>query len=194
VAGLLVAAAACGGTGTDINQLVNANPSGDAAAEGGNPAPTSYQDPFAKAPPYSSSQQGGGGDDSHNSGQSCMQAGHCHGTQGSQGGEAPSFLIGGTVYQDYYGMMPATGVEVRILDTAGNAMSAYSDRGGNFYIRADQATAITFPAIVGARDSTSTRPMIRQLTSPAMGSCGQSPCHIPGGSPKTGVYFPIHVP
>ena len=191
-AALLVAAlglSACG-TGTDLNQLVDVNPESDAgvaAADGGG---TPFQDPFAGAPPYAA--QMGGGDEAHNPGKSCIQSG-CHGSGG--GGETPSFLIGGTVYQDYAGTKGAAGVEVRIVDSAGHAASAYSGSNGNFYIRSGSANGVTFPAIVGARDATTTRPMITTLTA-SMDSCGQTKCHVPGGGPKTntGNYYPIHVP
>jgi hypothetical protein len=54
---------------------------------------------------------------------------------------------------------------------------------------------VTFPAVVGARRGTASRPMITTLAS-SMGSCGQTHCHVPGGGPLsgTGNYYPIHVP
>ena len=119
---------------------------------------------------------------------------HCHASQGGQS-EAPSFLIGGTVYQDYYGMVAAAGVEIRVLDSAGHAASTVSERNGNFYIRSSSSNGVTFPAVVGARNATIARPMITPLGNASMGSCAQSPCHVAGGSPsKTQTYYPIHVP
>jgi hypothetical protein len=185
---LLVAASSCGSPGTDLEQLVTTTTDSGTSGSGGGQT-TSYQDPFSGAPAYSA--QGSGGGASHNAGKSCMAQG-CHSSAGGQSG-APSFLIGGTVYQDYFGQTPAVGVEVRIVDSVGNAASAYSDSGGNFYIRSSSSNGVTFPAIVGARDATTTRPMIRQLTS-SMGSCAQSPCHVAGGSPSSGAYYPIHAP
>ena len=190
LAACLLAGISCGGTGTDLNTLVNQGDDGGVAGQGGGSSPTQYQDPFSGAPPYSA-KGGGGGDTAHNAGKSCMNQG-CHPTSGG-GGEAPAFLIGGTVYKDYLGTTPAVGVEVRIVDSSGNAASAYSDSGGSFYIRAGSSTTVTFPAIVGARDGTTTRPMITTLTS-SMGSCAQQPCHTKGGSPAMGTYYPIHVP
>jgi hypothetical protein len=183
-AACLLAAAACG-TGTDLNQLVNEQlVDGGAAGGGGSGGGSSFQDPFAGAPAYASQT----GQSSHNPGQSCMQGG-CH------GGEAPSFLIGGTIYADYKGMTPAAGVEVRIVDSAGHAASTHTGPNGNFHIPSGSANGVTFPAIVGARSGTTTRPMITTLTS-SMGSCGQTHCHVPGGGPVsgTGNYYPIHVP
>jgi hypothetical protein len=104
----------------------------------------------------------------------------CHANQG------PKLLVGGTVYKDYAGKTPAVGVEIRIADTSGRTASAYSGTNGTFYVRAD-STTVAFPAVVGARDATSTRPMITQLTG-TMGSCGQASCHQANG------YGPIHVP
>jgi hypothetical protein len=189
-AALLVATSTCGGRGTDLNELVNANPGADggAPAQGNDPPPTQYQDPFAGAPAYAAA---GSGNDAHNPGQSCVGQG-CHAGPGAHG-DGPAFLIGGTVYQDYYGKIPAAGVEVRVLDSAGHAASAYSGRNGNFYIGANNGNGVTFPAVVGARDGTTTRPMITTLTD-TMGSCGQSQCHVVGGSPTMGAYYPIHVP
>lgn len=189
LAALLAVTSACGSQGTDLNQQVGAGSDGGSAAQGNNPPPTPYQDPFGGAPAYA--RQGGGGDTAHNAGQACMQQG-CHSSAGGHS-EAPAFIIGGTVYQDYYGKVPAQGVEVRILDSNGNAASAYSDRGGSFYIRSG-TNNVGFPAIVGARDANISRPMITTLSDPSMGSCGQSPCHVAGSSPMMGTYYPIHVP
>jgi hypothetical protein len=183
-AACLVAAAACG-TGTDLNQLVDESlVDGGAASGSSGGGGSSFRDPFAGAPGYASQT----GQQSHNPGQSCMQGG-CH------GGEAPSFLIGGTVYADYTGTTPAVGVEVRIVDSAGHAASAYTGSNGNFHIPSGSANGVTFPAVVGARGGAPTRPMITTLTS-SMGSCGQAHCHVPGGGPfsGTGNYYPIHVP
>jgi hypothetical protein len=185
---LLLFAAACGSTGTDLKQIVNGDPFSDAGGTEvgtGGGAGASIADPFAGAPAYSPQT----GDNSHNAGKSCLQSG-CHGS----GGEAPNFLIGGTVYSDYAGTMPASGVEVRIVDSAGHAVSTHSGPEGNFYIGAGGG-GITFPANVGARDGTTARPMVTTLTS-SMASCGQSTCHVPGGGPttNTGNYYPIHVP
>ncbi|MGH7295708.1 MAG: hypothetical protein ACRELB_12270, partial [Polyangiaceae bacterium] len=173
LAALLVAASACGSAGTDLGQLDGQDPDGGVATQGGNGPPTTFTDPFAGAPPYKSS--GGGGDNSHNAGKSCMQQG-CHSSLGGKGSEAPSFLIGGTVYNDYAGTQGAPGVEVRIVDANGNALSTTSDSGGNFYISAGSAGSFAFPAVVGARDGTTSRPMITQLSS-TMGSCAQASCH-----------------
>jgi hypothetical protein len=178
----LLAAAGCG-TGTDLNQLVHEPLDGSAATGSSSGGGASFKDPFAGAPAYASQT----GQSSHNPGQSCMQSG-CH------GGEAPGFLIGGTVYTDYKGTTPAVGVEVRIVDSAGHAASAYSGPNGNFHIPSG-TNGVTFPAAVGARSGSISRPMITTLTS-SMGSCGQTHCHLPGGGPPsgTGNYYPIHVP
>jgi hypothetical protein len=173
-----------------LNQLVNVDPFSDAS-----PAPAdaggegSFQDPFAGAPAYVART----GSSSHNAGKSCIHSG-CHGAGGSGGG-APSFFIGGTVYADYKGGTPVAGVEVRIVDAAGHSASTYSGPEGNFYISSSNANGVTFPAVVGARDGKTTRPMITMLAA-SMASCGQATCHVPGGGPmsNTGNYYPIHVP
>jgi hypothetical protein len=75
-------------------------------------------------------------------------------------------------------------------------VSTYSSSNGNFYIRSGGASGVTFPAIVGARNATTVRPMITTLSTASMGSCGQTKCHVPGGGPQTntGNYYPIHIP
>jgi hypothetical protein len=188
LAACFLVATACG-TGTDLNQLVN-EPLGDGSASNGNDGGgASSQDPFAGAPAYASQT----GQQTHNAGQSCIQSG-CHGS-GASGGTVPSFLVGGTVYADYKGTTPAVGVEVRIVDPAGHATSVYSGPSGTFFLSSGNASGVTFPAAVGARDATTTRPMITTLTS-SMGSCGQTHCHVAGGGPltSTGNYYPIHIP
>jgi hypothetical protein len=101
----------------------------------------------------------------------------------------PCFVLGGTVYKDYKGTVPAVGVEVRVVDMQGNSASCHTGANGNFRIDAD--AGVTLPAIVGARDGTTTRPMVTTL---ANGMCGTSGCHTPMGSPSAGDYYPIHVP
>jgi hypothetical protein len=110
--------------------------------------------------------------------QSCMQS-QCH----AAGGEGPTFLAGGTVYEDIAGTMPAAQIEVRLRDANGDARLARTDANGNFYFTAGNNT-IDFPARTGARDGTATRNMISAV---ANGDCNSSACH--GGA--TGV---IHVP
>ncbi|MDP9152052.1 MAG: hypothetical protein M3O36_19180 [Myxococcota bacterium] len=146
------------------------------------PPPRTTPDAFGGAPPFVSKV----GSSPHNPGQSCMKSG-CH---GPGGGETP-FLIGGTVYKDYKGTIPAPGVEIRVLDAKGNAMSVYSGSNGNFYIHT--SATLTPPFIVGARDGTTTRPMVTTITG-TMGTCAASGCHVVGGSPMTAAYYPIHVP
>jgi hypothetical protein len=178
----------CSGAGTDLDQLVKVNPFPDGSAPVADAdASSSFQDPFGGSPAYAT-QTGKG---SHNAGMSCIHAG-CHGSTAGASG-APGFLLGGTVYADYKGAVPAPGVEVRIVDSAGRSASAYSGPEGNFYILSASANGVTFPAVVGARDATTMRPMITTLTA-SMASCGQATCHVPGGGPMshTGNYYPVH--
>jgi len=176
------------GAGTDLNQIVDVNPESDAGTPGSEGGGTAFQNPFAGAPAYSAQ---GGGDTAHHAGESCIQGG-CH----NFASDPPKLLIGGTVYSDYAGMTAAAGVEVRIVDSAGHAASAHSTSNGTFYIMSGSANGVTFPAIVGARNGTTERPMITTLSTASMGSCGQTKCHVAGGGPQTntGNYYPIHVP
>ena len=94
-----------------------------------------------------------------------------------------NFFMGGTVYADAAGTLPAAGVEVRARDAAGNAVSAWTDQDGNFY--AGNAGAVTLPARVGVRDAANTKVMSSTIAS---GTCASSTCHVSG---KQG---PIHLP
>jgi hypothetical protein len=132
------------------------------------------------------------GNSAHHPGESCSQS-NCHGPAGGE----TTFVVGGTVYKDYKGTIPAPGVEVRVVDAAGTAMSVYTGTNGNFSLsagRRDGGGAGVYPVMVGVRDGTTTRPMVTAITSAAMGSCASSGCHIVGGSPASGAYYPIHVP
>jgi hypothetical protein len=141
-------------------------------------------DLFADAGAYSPPAEAGSGE--HHPGESCSQA-NCHGPLGQ---ETP-FLIAGTVFKDYAGTVPYPGVEVRVQDSTGKVMTTYSRGNGNFYIGGG---SLALPATVAARDSTTTRPMVTQLTTTGMASCASAGCHVVGGSPSTGAYYPIHVP
>jgi hypothetical protein len=186
----LLAVGCGGGTGTDLNQIVSADPTADAAAPDAAAGwqAASYLDPFGGAPAFMART----GTSTHNAGLACLQPA-CH---GGTGGSAPHFFLGGTAYQDYQSTKPAAGVEVRIVDSAGHAASAYTGPEGNFFVPSGAEQGVTFPAAIGARDANTSRPMIAPITASAMGSCGQATCHVPGGGPmtNTGNYFPIHVP
>ena len=186
---LLTALVSCGGAGYDPNDLTT-TVDGSTIDDGGtvvvtesgtmtNTPPTAYNDPFANAPPFTPKT---GQNGKHNEGQDCCKSG-CHGGSNPDG---PAFVIGGTVYADYAGKTPLAGVEIRVVDANGKATSTYSATGGNFYI-SGKSGSIAFPAVVGARNSSSTRPMITTLSSAAMGGCASGGCHGNG-------IDPIHVP
>jgi hypothetical protein len=159
---------------------------GSPAGSGGVPTPSTgtTTDAFTGAPPYKSTV----GNSAHHPGESCSSS-NCHGPAGGE----TTFIVGGTVYKDYKGTIPAPGVEVRVVDAAGKSVSTYSGTNGNFSL-SQGGNAVMFPVMVGIRDGTTTRPMVTAITSTAMGSCASSGCHIIGGSPASGAYYPIHVP
>lgn len=171
---------ACGSPGIDPN---NVGTDADSGTTSQDPPPTAYDDPFAGAPAYAKGSTMGSHPDGDKAGTDCA---NCHG----KGGDGPALLIGGTVYTDYNGTTPAAGVEVRVLDTQGHAVSTYTTSTGMFGIRSGSANGVVFPAVVGARDATNTRPMITQLTG-SMGSCSQATCHV---GKSAGGYYPVHVP
>jgi len=189
----LLATARCGSeVGTDLNQIASENPFPDGGLDAGTPIAVQGDggpDPFLGAPAYAAQT----GPTTHNPGLSCIQSG-CHAISGGTNG-APNFVLGGTVYEDYVGKTAASGVEIRVVDSVGNAVSVYSGPAGTFYLGPAGDGGVVFPIAVGARNATSTRPMITTVTS-ALGSCDQATCHVPGGGPmtSTGNYYPIHVP
>ncbi len=196
---ICLTSSACSGAGTDLNALVNA--SGGPSDAGAFPLDTGpegpgYTDPFAGAPPYSMMPAWFtflGTDPQHfnESGYNCTGGGgDCHGP----GGDGQQAFIGGTIYSDYYAKVPLVGAEIRVVDSSGHSASTYSGLQGAFILTTSQAAGLAFPVLVGARTATSSRPMIRTVTS-SMASCDQSACHVPGGNPTTGSsYYPIHVP
>lgn len=86
-----------------------------------------------------------------------------------------NFFAGGTVFADAAGTMPAPGVEVRARDAAGNAVSAFTDQDGNFYI--SNPGAVTLPAHVGVRNAATTKLMSSTIGS---GTCASGSCHVAG--------------
>jgi len=110
----------------------------------------------------------------------CLSSG-CHGA----GGAGPRFAAGGTVFTSAAATTPAAQVEVRLRDTAGKAVSAYTDANGNFFVRAADAAALVFPVQAGARNTATTRAMSASI---ANGACNGAACH---GSAAT---ESIHVP
>jgi hypothetical protein len=187
--------ATASGIAGSVDGGVAAGGGGSSGSSGGtSPAGAATPDAFVGAPAYVSQV----GSSAHNPGTACTKSG-CH---GPGGGETP-FIIGGTVYKDYKGTIPAPGVEIRVKDMAGHAASVYSGTNGNFYITTN-AGGVTLPAVVAARDGTTVRPMITPLTVAGfgvgvgtMGACASVGCHITGGTdggPVSGAYYPIHVP
>lgn len=110
-------------------------------------------------------------------GRGCLSSG-CH-----DGDEGPRFFAGGTVFLDVAGTTPASGVEVRIRDGAGNAVSAFTDERGNFFVRWEDRDATTLPARTGARGGGATWLMSGETPH---GDCNSSACH--GGAAG-----PIHL-
>jgi hypothetical protein len=174
--------------GSGTSTPAGSGSTGSPAGSGPMPSTGTTTDAFKGAPPFTSMV----GNSAHHPGESCSSS-NCHGPAGGE----TEFVVGGTVYKDYKGTTPAPGVEVRVVDAVGTAMSVYTGTNGNFYLNAgrrDGGGAVTYPVTVGVRDGTTTRPMVTAITSAAMGSCASAGCHIVGGSPASGAYYPIHVP
>ncbi len=114
----------------------------------------------------------------------------CHKSGGACGAAYPCLAAGGTVYQDYKGTVPAAGVELRAVDGMGHSVVTWSGALGNFAVLPD--AGLTGALTVGMRTATSTRPMVTIV--PFGGCATAGACHVLGGSPEAGSYFPIHMP
>lgn len=77
-----------------------------------------------------------------------------------------SFSVAGTVYGATG--LPLSNVEVRVVDSNGNAFSVYSGTNGNFYKTGNPLTATSH---VGIRNATATTSMVGSITSGACNSC-----------------------
>jgi hypothetical protein len=96
----------------------------------------------------------------------------CHG--GASPSSGTRFDFAGRVFGDANGTTAAAGVEVRVVDHANVASSAYSDSSGYFWHRA--ATDLTIPAVAGVRNGGATKLMIGSLNDPTKrGGCNG--CH-----------------
>jgi len=192
----LLASTGCSGPGTNLDDLLDASRVAETSGSDARVGDAASLDPFGGAPAYALMTPDAGMDlgamTPHNQGSSCLQSSDCH----APGGDGKALLLGGTLYEDYYSMTAVkAGVEVRIRDFAGHAISVYTDATGNFFVRQADANGLGFPAVVGVRDATSTRDMITTLSSPSMGSCSEAPCHVKGEKPSPGVsYYPLHIP
>src|SRR4029077_18955402 len=98
------------------------------------------------------------------------------GPQNLNCGNCHNWLIGGTVWKDAAGTMPAAMVEVRVRDAAGNAATAWTDADGNFHLSSG-AGGVKLPANVGVRDGVNTKLMVSTISN---GSCASANCHIAG--------------
>lgn len=95
--------------------------------------------------------------------QACLS---CH----ASGGNGPTFVLGGTAYEDAAGTIPAAGAEIRVVDANGTAFTTHTDNLGNFYLRGGGTPS--FPANVGARNAAGARDMSATIKN---GDCNN--CH-----------------
>jgi hypothetical protein len=99
----------------------------------------------------------------------------CH----AEDGEGPRLHIGGTVYaqisepDDCLGM---EGVTIEIADASGQTFSLVTNRAGNFYLEAEEAT-VTFPISARAIHGDRSIGMVAMQTT---GRCAT--CHTPMGA------------
>lgn len=143
---------------------------GGGAGGGGRDAGDGASGPFAGAPAYaatlgpSARKSAHPFTDGNPAGHACFK---CH---DAAGGATP-MAFGGTVYAAG-ATTPAARVEIRVKDSAGKALSAWSDDDGNFYFLLNPNGDLVFPAHVGARDTNGTKLMSGTL---ANGNCNG--CH-----------------
>lgn len=166
-----------GNTGGSITAPSDAGANDDGAV---------FQTPFAPGAAKLSSTQAKHGleaalqNQQNPAGHSCVN--ECHYTPGGAAAAKP-YVAGGTVYTDNTGttVVPA-GVEVRIKNPDGTAVSAFTDENGNFFIRQGEFD-IQQGAAVGVRDATNTMLMVSKLGAGATGgACANgNACHVKGG-------------
>jgi hypothetical protein len=112
----------------------------------------------------------------HNPGKDCLS---CH---GNGGGSAPEFSFAGTLYNASGNAV--SGAEVRVVDSAGNALSVTTATNGNFYQFA--GSGLDVPGHAGIRNATTTDLMTSAVTK---GSCNA--CHCTGsGCATTRLHLP----
>jgi hypothetical protein len=165
---------ATGAAGCDATGSCGAGGSANGEGDAGGPPPAMYS-VFDDAPPFVAHT----GQRTHNAGKDCMR---CHATA-TDGGEAPRFSFGGTVY-DPMGN-PVVGAEVRLVDANGKATSVYTSSSGTFY---SQGAGFAAPAHVGVRDATIASDMLPELKA-SDGAC--SACHCTGAACMD---IPVHLP
>lgn len=116
-------------------------------------------------------------------GHSCVNECHSAGGAAVTLSQTAAFSAAGTVYTDGTGAtaVPA-GVEVRIRNPDGKAVSAYTDDNGNFFIRQSDFTIQT-GASAGVRNATQPMLMVSTLAAGAAGgACANgNGCHATGG-------------
>jgi hypothetical protein len=98
----------------------------------------------------------------HNAGQDCQG---CH----APGGGAPTFYMGGTLYNAVNGTTPVVGATINITDAAGKTVTTISANNGNFWTK----TQLTFPIKVNASLCPNTLAM--NATVSGNGACNN--CH-----------------
>jgi hypothetical protein len=148
-----------------LQTWITANYTSASCVDGGAPPPPPATDAFTGAPAYVMKIAGG----THNAGRNCMGGCHNHG-----------FTFAGTVTNA--SGSGVGGVEVRLVDAKGKAISVYSGSDGNFH----SSTAWTAPAKVGVRSASAKNVMVTALTA-ANGGCNG--CHASGGTQSK-----IHIP
>ena len=107
----------------------------------------------------------------HNAGQECQG---CH----APGGGAPTFYLGGTLYNAATGGAAVAGATINVTDAAGKRVKVVSANDGNFWT----TTPLTFPLKVDASLCPATTPM--SATVSGNGACNN--CH--------NSTFRVHVP
>ena len=120
------------------------------------------------------------GEPNHNVGQDCLG---CHDDNLSDG--APTFSIGGTLYDGPSGNNPVAGAVIVVQDSTGAKIQLSTAANGNFFA----IGAVQLPVRVLATQCPKTRTMQESAT----GSCNQAGCH--GAADTQGrVYLQVNLP
>ena len=116
-------------------------------------------------------------------GHSCVNECHSAGGAAVAISQTAVYSAGGTIYTDQTGNTPVgAGVEVRIRNPNGAAVSVYTDENGNFFVRQSEFE-IQQGASSGIRNAAQPMLMVSNLAAGALGgACANgNGCHAKGG-------------
>jgi hypothetical protein len=108
------------------------------------------------------------GNGKHFAGENCMD---CHDDNTADG--APTFTIGGTLYNGPSGVEPVPNATILIIDADGREFRLPTQQNGNFYTSA--------PVKLPVRSAASQCPKTKPMLAVSLGNCNSAGCHSKTG-------------